>query len=104
MNHHLAILYPVWIELILDGSKTIESRFSKVRCAPFGKVSTGDTVYLKVSGGPVKGHFTVADVTTFENLTLGNSHILIPATDAKSLLTPNSLNTASVGCNANTRH
>ena len=70
MNHHLAILYPVWIELILDGSKTIESRFSKVRCAPFGKVSTGDTVYLKVSGGPVKGQFTVADVTTFENLTL----------------------------------
>ena len=71
MKHHLAILSPGWIELILDGSKTIESRFTKVRCAPFRKVHSGDIVYLKESGGPVKGMFTVAEVETYENLTDG---------------------------------
>lgn len=70
MKYHLAILTPGWIDLILDGSKTIESRFTKVRCAPFGKVNEGDTVYLKESGGLVKGNlFTAAKVETFENLT-----------------------------------
>ena len=69
MQYHLAILTPGWIELILDGSKTIESRFTKVRCAPFGKVHEDDVVYLKESGGLVKGNlFTVAKVETFENL------------------------------------
>ena len=69
MKYHLAILSPGWIERILDGSKTIESRFTKVRCAPFGKVHAGDVVYLKESGGRVKGMFTVAEVETYENLT-----------------------------------
>ena len=68
MKYHLAILTPGWIDLILDGSKTIESRFTKVRCAPFGKVHEGDSVYLKESGGLVKGMFRVAQVETFENL------------------------------------
>ena len=69
MKYHLAILSPGWTELILDGSKTIESRFTKVRCAPFGKVHAGDIVYLKESGGLVKGMFRVAKVETYENLT-----------------------------------
>lgn len=69
MKYHLAILTPGWSERILDGSKTIESRFTKVRCAPFKKVHEGDVVYLKESGGLVKGMFTVAKVETFENLT-----------------------------------
>lgn len=74
MKYHLAILTPGWSELILDGSKTIESRFTKVRCAPFGKVHVGDRVYLKESGGLVKGMFTVAKVETFENLSLRQIH------------------------------
>ena len=69
MKYHLAILTPGWIDLILDGTKTIESRFTRVRCAPFRKVHEGDSVYLKESGGLVKGMFTVAKVETFENLT-----------------------------------
>ena len=74
MKYHLAILTPGWIDLILDGSKTIESRFTKVRCAPFGKVHEGDSVYLKESGGLVKGMFRVAEVETFENLTASQRH------------------------------
>ena len=74
MKYHLAILTPGWIDLILDGSKTIESRFTKVRCAPFRKVHEGDVVYLKESGGLVKGMFHVAKVETFENLTASQRH------------------------------
>ena len=72
MKYHLAILTPGWIDLILDGKKTIESRFTKVRCAPFGKVHEGDSVYLKESGGLVKGMFRVAGVETFGDLTQAN--------------------------------
>ena len=68
MNYHLAILAKGWIELILDGKKTIESRFSQNRSAPFGKVDEGDIVYMKESAGPVKGMFRVAEVETFENM------------------------------------
>ena len=55
MQHHLAILAPGWIDPILDGAKTIKSRFTKVRCAPYGKVHAGDLIYMKERGGPVKG-------------------------------------------------
>ena len=68
MKYHLAILAKGWSELILDGKKTIESRFSQNRCAPFGKVNKGDIVYMKESAGLVKGMFRVAKVETFENL------------------------------------
>ena len=56
MKYHLAILTPGWIDLILDGTKTIESRFTKVRCAPFGKVHEGDSVYLKERRRTRQGH------------------------------------------------
>ena len=69
MKHHLAILTPGWIDLILDGSKTIESRFTRVRCAPFRKVHEGDVVFMKESGGLVNGAFRIGKVETFENLT-----------------------------------
>ena len=68
MNHHLAILAHGWLDLILARHKTIESRFTKVRSRPFGKVHKGDVVYVKESGGLVKGMFRVAKVETFENL------------------------------------
>jgi predicted transcriptional regulator len=65
---HLAIFNPPFLDLILEGKKTIESRFSKVRCAPFGAVSEGDVVFMKESGGLVVGEFTIAQVITFSNL------------------------------------
>ena len=88
MNYHLAILAKGWTELILEGKKTIESRFSKVRCAPFGKVHEGDIVYLKESCGPVKGMFTVAKVETFENLTDGQICDLFYSEYRKQIFNP----------------
>jgi len=70
-SKHLAIFTPPFIDLILEGKKTIESRFSKVRCAPFGVVKEGDIVIMKQSGGLVIGEFTVARVVTFNNLDKG---------------------------------
>lgn len=40
---------------ILDGRKTIESRFALHRCAPYQQVEPGDVILLKRSGGPVVG-------------------------------------------------
>lgn len=40
-----------------------------MRCAPYRIVNVGDTVYLKESGGLVKGMFSVNKVDTYDNLT-----------------------------------
>ncbi|MBU4338342.1 ASCH domain-containing protein [Patescibacteria group bacterium] len=65
---HLAIFTGPFLDLILEGKKTIESRFSKVRCAPYGVVKEGDIVLIKKAGGLVLGEFTVLRVETFNNL------------------------------------
>lgn len=65
---HLAILNQPFLDLILEGKKTIESRFTKVRCAPYGAVEEGDIILLKESGGPVLGEFTAGRVETFDGL------------------------------------
>ncbi len=69
MTKHLAILSQPFLDLILDGKKTIESRFSKVRCAPHGVVKTGDIVLMKKPGGKVLGQFTVGKVLYFPDIT-----------------------------------
>ena len=47
---HLAILLDPYLQYILDGTKTVESRFSKNRIAPYNMVQTGDVVLLKKVG------------------------------------------------------
>ena len=69
MQHHLAIFTQPWLDLILDGRKTIESRLTKVRCAPYGKIGAGDIVYMKESVGFVKGQFVASKIETYEDLT-----------------------------------
>lgn len=68
-KQHLAIFNPPFLDLILEGKKTVEGRFSKVRCAPFGTVSEGDLIFMKESGGLVKGSFVVAAVESVGDLT-----------------------------------
>lgn len=52
---HLAIFVEPYLTFILEGKKTVESRFSCVRCAPYDRVKTGDVILLKRAGGPVAG-------------------------------------------------
>ncbi|MCL0058952.1 DUF4186 family protein [Dehalococcoidia bacterium] len=68
MKIHLAILYKDYLDLILEGKKTIEARFSKVKCPPYGRVSIGDKILLKETGGPIRGEATVSVVKYFDNL------------------------------------
>ena len=46
---HLAVLLEPYLQFILEGSKTVESRFSKHRIAPFNSVEQGDVILLKRS-------------------------------------------------------
>ena len=52
---HVAIFNEPYLTYILEGKKTVESRFSFVRCAPYEKVFAGDFILLKKAGGPVSG-------------------------------------------------
>jgi hypothetical protein len=63
---HLAVLVEPYLEWILHGRKTIESRFSMRRVAPYRVVSPGDLLVLKRSSGPIVGVCRVAHVDTFE--------------------------------------
>jgi len=58
-------------ELILDGKKTIESRFSRAKIAPFGVISSGDLVYIKPTGKDIIGQFKVKKVIFFDGLEIG---------------------------------
>ena len=44
---HLAVLLEPYLRYILNGSKTVESRFSKNRIAPYNAVKSGDVILLK---------------------------------------------------------
>jgi hypothetical protein len=63
---HLAVLTEPFLGWLLDGSKTIESRFSRVRCAPYGCLARGDIVAVKRPGGPVTGIFQAGQVSSYQ--------------------------------------
>src|SRR5690348_3798482 len=59
---HLAIFQEPYLTFIMDGRKKIETRFAKRPCPPFQRVSTGDVVLLKESGGDIVGLCEVEEV------------------------------------------
>lgn len=67
---HIAYMKKSWgmIPRILNGEKTIESRWYKTKRAPWGKITAGETVYFKNSGESVTVKATVAKVLQFKNL------------------------------------
>ena len=52
---HVAIFSEPFLSLVLSGKKTIESRFSKKRCAPYGEIGDGDIILIKEVAGPICG-------------------------------------------------
>ncbi|MEA5448463.1 ASCH domain-containing protein [Leptolyngbya sp. CCNP1308] len=52
---HLGIFVEPYLQFILDGKKTIESRFSTRRFAPYEQIQKGDVILLKKSSGPITG-------------------------------------------------
>lgn len=52
---HVAIFAEPFLSMVLSGKKTIESRFSRNRCAPYGAIGDGDIILLKEVSGPICG-------------------------------------------------
>ena len=69
MTHHLMIVTRRYIAAILKGKKTVECRLSKTPKPPFGRVKRGDTLWIKLSGGPVVADTRVRRVTYFHPVT-----------------------------------
>jgi len=69
MATHLAILREPYLSRILMGVKTIESRFLRMRTAPYGRVAVDDQLILKRSGGPIAATARVAKAAFYDNLT-----------------------------------
>ena len=63
---HLAIFKQPFLDAILDGRKTIESRFMVNRSVPYKKIRSGDRVIMKESGGLLVGEFKVKKVEDIE--------------------------------------
>ena len=67
---HIAIMRKSWrlTEKILTGQKKIESRWYSVKYQPWGRINTGDVVYFKDSGSPIRIKTEVEKVIQFDNL------------------------------------
>ncbi len=63
---HLAVFVEPYLGYILDGSKTVESRFSTRAIPPHGRVRPGDEILLKPSSRPVTGWCRAGDVWDYE--------------------------------------
>jgi ASC-1-like (ASCH) protein len=63
---HLAILVEPYLQFIIDGKKTVESRFSTRKFAPYNRVEKGDVVLLKQSSGPIVGICQVSYVWFYQ--------------------------------------
>lgn len=63
---HLAVFVEPYLQLVLLGQKTVESRFSKSRIAPYNSAKEGDIVLLKKSSGPVLGICQITNVCFYE--------------------------------------
>ena len=63
---HLGIFVEPYISYILDGRKTVESRFGMRKQPPYGRVASGDILLLKYSGGPVIGICKISAVWFYQ--------------------------------------
>lgn len=63
---HLAVFVEPFLQFLLEGRKTVESRFSIHRRAPYGCVNSGDLVLIKESGGPVVAVAEVSKVWYYQ--------------------------------------
>jgi len=59
---HLAVFVEPYLSFVLQGKKTVESRFSVNRLPPYEQVRKGDLIVLKKSSGPICGVCKVSSV------------------------------------------
>lgn len=65
-NIHLGIFSEPYLTYMLEGKRTIESRFSKNKIMPYNKINKDDIVIVKKSSGNVIAYFTIKEVLFFD--------------------------------------
>ena len=63
---HIAILRQPFFDMVLNGEKTIESRWAMHKVAPYGKVKVGDEILLKETCKDVTATAKVGEVKFYE--------------------------------------
>lgn len=63
---HLGVFCEPYLTYILEGRKTVESRFGATRQPPFQRVDCGDILLLKRSSGPIVAVAHISDVWYYE--------------------------------------
>lgn len=63
---HIAVMREPFLEHVLTGRKTIESRFSINRICPFEAAEAGDIVAFKAQSGPIVGLAVVEHAAFYE--------------------------------------
>src|SRR6185369_4861055 len=66
MSVHVAILWKQYIKLILDGTKTVESRLTIRPLVPYKAIKPGERIYMKASAGPFMATAVAEKVRFFE--------------------------------------
>ena len=86
---HAAIIDTRLTSGLLEGRKRVETRFGRHRRPPFGRVSRGDEIYFKASGGPIIGRAYVLRIQQYDDLTRGairairrkHGHLILATSD-----------------------
>lgn len=68
---HAAIIDTRLTSGLLEGRKRVETRFGRHRRPPYGRISRGDEIYFKVSGGSIIGRALALRIQQFDDLTPG---------------------------------
>ncbi len=63
---HIGIFTEPCLSYMLDGKKTIESRFTKKKQSPYEKITKEDIVLVKKSGGNIVAYFTIKEVLFYD--------------------------------------
>ena len=63
---HIAVVRQPFYDMVINGEKTIESRWSLNKCAPYKKVDKNDIIYLKLPGKSISAVAEVEKVKFYE--------------------------------------
>lgn len=66
---HVAILMKPYLDLILSGRKTIESRLTKTNRPPYDSIEVGERIYFKQSSGPFRATAIAEQVLCLDRVT-----------------------------------
>ena len=66
---HVAILHRPYLQMILSGRKTIETRLTVRPIVPYRAIAVGDVIFFKASSGPYMAKAKAQQVIFFEDLT-----------------------------------